>query len=154
MTLRRFSLIVLAVIGWALAGILGFGLLISLRHPFDDPISLAGRHTSELLALHTRDDQTNEVLARLTQYHGEAPGHQVMITFVQWAIENTESAEGLLVRLQADPAITMRLALAVADGCQDNAFRAAFGQSASSAIKAIVTQVDHLESISHSSGCK
>lgn len=154
MALRRLSLIIFAIAGWTLAGIQVFLLFVVLNRPFDDSISLAGRHTSELLALHARDDQTGEVLAWLTQYQGEAPGHQVMITFAEWAINNAESAEALLARLQADPVTTARLAFAVMDGCQGKAFRAAFGQSTSSAVKVVITQVDRLRSLTPSSGCE
>lgn len=153
MALRRLSLIILAIAGWALAGIQVFLIFVLLNRPFDDSISLAGRHTSELLALHARDDQTGEVLAWLTQYHGEASGHQVMIIFVEWAINNAESAEALLARLQVDLVATARLAFAVADACQGNAFRAAFGHSTSSAINAIVVQIDRLQSLTPSTGC-
>jgi hypothetical protein len=151
---RRLSLIILAIAGWVFAGIQVLLLFVLLNRPFDDSISLAGRHTSELLALHVRNDQTGEVLAWLTQYHGEAPGHQVMITFVEWAINNAEPAEAPLARLQADPVTTERLAFAVTDGCQGNAFLAAVGQSASSAVNAVITQVDRLQSLTPSSGCE
>ena len=153
MTLRRLSLIFFAIAGWVLAGIQAFLLFTLLNRPFDDSISLAGRHTDELLALHTRDDQTREALTWLTQYHGEAPSHQVMISFIEWAIDNRETAETMLGQLQTDPATTSRLAFAITDGCRGNAFRAAFEQSASSPIKAIVAETDRLQSLTPSSGC-
>lgn len=154
MTIRWVLIGILALSGWILAGLQAFLLYNILFHPFDDPISLAGRHTHELLALHARSDQSSEILTWLTQYHGEAPGHQVMIVFTQWSINNTESAETLLARLQADPITIARLAFAITDGCDGKAFRAAFGQSRSSAVKAIVAQMDHLQALTPSSGCE
>lgn len=154
MTIRRVLIAILALSGWILAGLQAFLLYNILFHPFDDPISLAGRQTEELLALHEKYDQTGKVVAWLDMYHGEAPSHQVMISFVHWAIDNTESAESLLARLQADPATTARLAFAVADGCRGKAFRTAFGQSTSSAVKTIITQIDHLQSLAPSPGCE
>jgi hypothetical protein len=154
MTIRGVLVAIFALSGWILAGLQAFLLYNILFHPFDDPISLAGRHTKELLALHEKYDQTSEVIAWLDMYHGEAPGHQVMISFVHWAIDNTESAESLLARLQADPATTAQLAFAVTDGCQEKTFRTAFGQNTSSAVKTIITQIEHLQSVAPSSGCE
>lgn len=112
MTLRRMLLSAFALTGWLLAGLLGFLLYNILFRPFDDPISLAGRHTEELLALHERYDQTNQFITWLEMYHGEAPGHQVMISFIQWATVNTTAAEDLMARLPSAPMLTERLAFA------------------------------------------
>ncbi|WP_119392673.1 hypothetical protein [Taklimakanibacter lacteus] len=153
MTLHRFLMAIFAVMGWVLAGFQAFLLYNALHRPFDDSISLAGRHTDELLALHERNDQSEEVLAWLKQYHGEAPGHQVRISFIVWAIDNTKSAETILEKLQTDAATTNGLAFAITDGCRNKAFRDAFGQSTSSTVRAIISEVDRLQALVPSSGC-
>lgn len=48
MTFRRLFIATFALAGRAFAGALGFLPYSVLFHPFDDPISLAGRHTEEL----------------------------------------------------------------------------------------------------------
>lgn len=145
MTIRRFLITFVALVGWVLAGLQAFLLYTILFHPFDDSISLAGRHTEELLALHERHDQTNKVIAWLGLYHGEAPSHQVMISFVHWATSNTAAAEKLLAQLPIASMMTERLAFAVTDGGQTDEFCGAFAQSTSERMKAILAEIKRFE---------
>lgn len=141
MTLRRVLFSAFALTGWLLAGLQGFLLYNILFHPFDDPISLAARHTEELLALHERYDQTDKVIAWLEMYHGEAPGHQVMSSFVDWATNNAAAAENLLARLPPAPIMAERLAFAVTDSGQIDDFCKAYASSASQGVKDILNKI-------------
>lgn len=145
MTLRRVLFSAFAFTGWLLAGLLGFLLYNILFRPFDDPISLAGRHTEELLALHERYDQTDKVITWLEMYHGEAPGHEVMSSFVHWATSNTAAAEKLLDTLPSTPMMTERLAFTVTDSGQTNEFCDAFSSSGSQRVKEILAQIGRFE---------
>lgn len=142
MTIRKVLMAIFALSGWILVGLQAFLLYNILFHPFDDPISQAGRHTEELLALHERYDQTSKVVAWLDMYHGEAPGHQVMMSFVHWATTNTDSAEKLLAELPSAPMMTERLAFAVTDSGQTNEFCDAFSSSGSQRMKEILAQIE------------
>jgi hypothetical protein len=141
MKFRRLLLIVFAAAGWVCAGVLGLLLHVQIDHPYDDSISLSARHTEELLALHARSDQGSEVLAWMRQYHGEAPGHQVMVSFAGWAVENVTSAEKLIDQLQSEPGFVRRLSFALADSCLSEAFGKAFAQSDLQAVKAVINEV-------------
>lgn len=141
MTFRRLFLITFAIAGWICAGVLGLLLYVLIDRPHDDSISLAARHTEELLALHARSEQNSEVLAWLRQYHGEAPSHQVMVSFAGWAVENVASAENLIGQLQSDPGFVRRLSFALTDSCLNEAFRKTFAQSDLQAVKAVIDEV-------------
>jgi hypothetical protein len=91
--------------------------------------------------LHERYDQTNQVITWLEMYHGEAPGHQVMISFIQWATVNTAAAENLMARLSSAPMLTERLAFAVTDSGQVEGFCKAYASSASQGVKEILDQI-------------
>ena len=145
MTLRRFLIALFAMTGWVLAGFQAFLLYNTLYRPFDDSISLAERHTTELLALQTRSDESQEIVAWLTQYHGEAPDHQVMVGFVHWAISNATPAEYLLARLSTAPDMVKRIAFAVTDSGQTGEFCDTFSPSSSQGVKAILIEIGRLD---------
>lgn len=145
MTIRRVLIAILALSGWILAGLQTFLLYNILFHPFDDPISLAGRQTEELLALHEKYDQTSKIIAWLDMYHGEAPSHQVMISFVHWATTNADSAEKLLAELPSAPMMAERLAFAVTDSGQTNEFCDAFSSNGSQRVKEILAEIERFE---------
>lgn len=145
MTLRRVLFAAVALAGWLLAGLQGFLLYNILFRPFDDPISLAARHTEELLALHEKYDETDKVIAWLEMYHGEAPGHEVMSSFVHWATNNTAAAENLLARLPPTPMMTERMAFAVTDSGQTGKFCDAFSSSGSQRVKELLAQIERFE---------
>lgn len=91
--------------------------------------------------MHERYDQTNQVITWLEMYHGEAPGHQVMISFIQWATVNPAAAENLMARLSSAPMLTERLAFAVTDSGQVEGFCKAYASSASQGVKEILDQI-------------
>jgi hypothetical protein len=55
-----------------------------------DSISIAARDTDRLLRKYERGKDPKEIRAWLLDYHGEAPGQQVMYSFVDWAISNPD----------------------------------------------------------------
>lgn len=112
----RLSLIALGIGGWAVAAILALILYGAIYKPWDDEISLAARHTRELLALHEKYDQTRPIVDWLVTYHGEAAGHQVMISFVEWSLDHRAAAEAILSSEISGPAaLAQRLAFAASD---------------------------------------
>lgn len=143
--LRRTMIALFAVIGWILAGFVGFLLYAALQRPVDDPISLAGRQTAELLALHEKHDQTNKIIAWLEMYHGEAPGHQVMMSFIDWATNNRTAAESLLARIPAEPLLMERLAFAVADSAQTEEFCGVYAASHSQGVKEFLARIQRYQ---------
>jgi len=148
----RLVLIVLGLGGWAVAGVLGLIVYGFIYKPWDDSISLANRHTGELLALHEKDDQTRQVVDWLTAYRGEAPGHQVMISFVAWSLNHQEATEAILSSDITEPTkLVERLAFAASDSGDGCKFRAAFAQSA---VPLIVSTLGEIKRIQRSDGCE
>lgn len=145
MTVHRLLIATFAFSGWGLACLQALVLYNILFYPFDDSISLAGRHTEELLALHERRDQTQKIIAWLSLYHGEAPSHQVMMNFTHWATSNTAAAEKLAAQLPTTSMMTERLAFAITDSGQTEEFCGAFAQSTSLALKAILAEIKRFE---------
>ncbi|OQW52455.1 MAG: hypothetical protein A4S09_08865 [Proteobacteria bacterium SG_bin7] len=64
----------------------------------------------------------------LTQYHGEAPGHQVMIVFVAFGIENPESFKEIVggLPLESKSKILDRIAFAATDSGMEHEFTNTF----------------------------
>lgn len=149
--LRPAVLIFLGLGGWVLAGLSALMLYNILYKPWDDSISLANRHTIELLALHERDDQTRQVQDWLIAYHGEAPSHQVMISFAEWAMDHQAEAERLLSgEINNSQLIAERLAFAATDSGNACKFRTTF---ADSSVPMVVAVLQSIKQLGGTQGC-
>lgn len=65
---------------------------------YSDDISKAALCTSFILGTQEFRN-TDEVVKWLEKYHGEAPGHQVMITFSEWIIKNPLASQNIISAL-------------------------------------------------------
>lgn len=68
----------------------------------------------------------------ITKYHGEAPGHQVMIVFASFGIANPEAFKKILGNLPVElkPKTLERISFAVTDSGMEADFTKAFSFSA------------------------
>ena len=118
-----------------IVGIVAFGILVWTTA---DAMGRAAMSTSTLLmAKPVVNDET--VIKWLEAYHGEAPGHQVMLTFARWGIENPPDFVLFLGRLS--PPTLERLGWAIYDGGMSAEFLAVFGSSEEKNILIVVSKV-------------
>ncbi len=86
---------------------------------------------TEMRLVGTRIGLCNEecISTWLTEYHGEAPGHQVMITFVSFGISNTNLFLKILRDLPTDSIekVVDRVSAAVSDVGLEKEFNISFG---------------------------
>ncbi|MFZ5671384.1 MAG: hypothetical protein ACOZAM_00325 [Pseudomonadota bacterium] len=78
-------------------------------------------------------------------YHGEAPSHQVMISFIQWASTNKAVAESLLAKIPAQPMLMERLAFVVTDSGQSEEFCRIYAASHSQGVKEILARIQRYQ---------
>jgi hypothetical protein len=139
-------------IATAILGIVGvlLGALIAFAWHTGDAIDRAGIRTSWILWSHTVIDRSSTVREWLLAYHGEAPGSQVMNTFVLWAVNNKQGAEqlvaGLSDRQQQD--IAARIGWAALDSGQDKEFVAAFAGTQSRCFQRALEELKRMKSMS------
>jgi len=149
--LLRLFLMFLGFAGWIAASALALLLYSVIYNPWDDSISLANRHTSELLALHEKYDQTRQVVDWLDAYHGEAASHQVMISFVEWSLTHKDAIEALFSpSTTIPPGLSERIAFAASDSGLGCRFHTVFTKSV---VPTIVEAVGRLQQSSGMDAC-
>jgi hypothetical protein len=130
--MKKSLLILLACL---LVGIVSFGILVWTTA---DDIGRAAMSTSTLLmAKPVLNDET--IIKWLEDYHGEAPGHQVMLTFAHWGMEHPQDFVLFLGRLSSSP--LERLGWAIYDGGMSTEFLAVFGRSAGKNVSIVASKV-------------
>lgn len=67
------------------------------------------------------------------------------MSFADWAISNTAAAEELVAQLPTASMMTERLAFAVTDSGQTEAFCGAFAQSTSPRVRAILAEIKRFD---------
>src|SRR3990172_4077515 len=113
----------LVFLAFLIVGSVAFGILVSTTA---DAIGRAAMSTNTLLmAKPVVSDET--IIKWLEAYRGEAPGHQVMLTFARWGIENPQDLVLFLGRLS--PSTLERLGWVIYDGGLSAEFLAVFDGS-------------------------
>lgn len=105
-----------------------------------DSITRAGIVTDFLLLKHKFIDQTPEFENWLREYHGEAPSHQVIISFTIWGISNPSEFSRLLSKANDPakfPSIAERVAFAIYDAGMEKDFLDKFQKIETQELKTI-----------------
>ena len=93
-----------------------------------DSIGAAARKTDIILKNYETNHEPSEVYSWVFSGHGEAPRHQVFISFVSWSIRKPESFRKLLQNLPQKQHVEFvgRFAFAVTDSGQSKDFTATY----------------------------
>lgn len=133
--MKKMKKILLVFLSVLIIGTVAFGILVWTTA---DAIGRAAMSTSTLLmAKPVVNEET--VIKWLEANHGEAPDHQVMLTFARWGIENPQDFVLFLRRLS--PPALERLGWAVYDGGMSAEFLAVFGSSEEKNVSIVVSKV-------------
>jgi hypothetical protein len=117
-------------------GIVLVGLVLGIRYlelgPADS-IDQAHLDTQSVLRGYLRSGNPGPARHWLVTYHGEAPGSQVMYTFVGWAARNPTGAENIVAGLSGEETkrLAERVGWAAVDSDQHLEFDSAFRSSSS-----------------------
>ncbi|MCP3850183.1 MAG: hypothetical protein GY694_08115 [Gammaproteobacteria bacterium] len=116
-----------------------FPLIAAWTWYTEDDIGKVSLATKYMLSTYSKSDQ-KEMVEWLEKYHGEAPGHQVMLLFADWGISNPAPFVDLL-RLTA-PEVVERVTFAIYDGGMSKEFLRVFQPPESVDVSDIVKQVN------------
>jgi len=94
-----------------------------------DSIGEANIKTQNVFRAYETSGDADAAYAWLFARHGEAPGHQVFITLVEWSTKHPDKFKALLEKLPQEhrTSFVVRYAFAVTDSGQDNDYKDAFG---------------------------
>jgi hypothetical protein len=106
----------------------------------EDPLYRAERETKDVLQRYERTRDDEEVLSWIIRYHGEATGHQVMMTLAAWSLEHPDEFVALTGRLPPDQqeSFVERFSAAVGDSSSYERFLRVFRGRRSPVLDAIM----------------
>ena len=108
-----------------------------------DEIERTGLDTTRLLATYERTGDAVPLRKWFTAYHGEAPGHQVMMSLGVWSCNNLRRflalSEGFT--FQERETFYERFGWALADSGQENTFRQTFQDYRSETLSGILRHI-------------
>src|SRR5688572_14520338 len=99
--------------------------IVCISCSFDaDPIAQAGRETRRILSGYASAQDAKAIQAWLLENHGEAPGSEVMIEFVTWAVQHPRHAEEIVASLVSyqEMSLARRVAWAAVDSGIERSF--------------------------------
>ena len=118
-------------------------LLGSLPCMAQDAIDKAGDDTIRVIKEYERNHDAKAIRLWLTEYHGEATGHQVMIVFAEWAMKHQSDfisiAEGIKKEKQKEFAESF--AFALTDSGSDREFKGNFRGYKSKVLRLILDKL-------------
>lgn len=145
MSRRKWIIIVLAPMA-GLVAILSVTLGVMAYVLPWDTIEAADRETRRQIRNYERTGNAQDLRRWITVYHGEAPGHQVLICLGDWSLKHPEHFLSLISGLKRDREYDFyrRFGFALADSGQDEAFLQAFQGYDTSELREIIKNIPDL----------
>ncbi len=108
-----------------------------------DTIDQAALDTQRILKTYERTRDPKEINSWLIDYHGEAPGHQVMTTLVQWSLEHQSDFITIIdgIRQDKQHEFVEKFAFALTDTALDKEFKERFKHHQSKVLTSILANL-------------